>query len=127
MSRSSQYPPLSPVRTGMAGRCPRCGQGRLFNGYLSPASECEACGLDYSALDAADGPAIIIMLLVGFAVMAAALAVEVAYEPPYWVHAVLWLPLIVALPLALLRPLKGMFLAGQYRSNAAEGRLSGGE
>jgi uncharacterized protein (DUF983 family) len=126
MSNSYRYPPLSPVRTGLAGRCPRCGQGNMFDGFLTIAKSCRACGLDFSPFDSADGPAVIIMLVVGFAVMGAALAVEVAWEPPYWVHAVLWGPLIVALPLALLRPLKGIFLAGQYRANASEGRLADG-
>lgn len=124
MSETRTYPPLSPLRTGIAGRCPRCGRGPLFEGYLTPAAACTVCGLDYAAFDSADGPAIIIMLVVGFAVMAAALGVEVAYQPPYWVHALLWLPLIVILPLALLRPLKGVFLSGQYSANAAEGHLA---
>ena len=127
MSETDRFPPLSPVLTGAAGRCPRCGKGHLFAGFLTPADRCGACDLDYADLDAADGPAIIIMLVVGFAVMAVALVVEVAYQPPYWVHAALWLPTIVIVPLALLRPLKGIFLASQYRANAAEGRLASGD
>lgn len=127
MARNYQYPQLSPVSTGVAGRCPLCGQGKLFDGYLTTAKACKACGLDYAAFDSGDGPAVIIILLVGFIVMGAALMVEVAYEPPYWVHALLWLPPIIILPLASLRPMKGVFLAGQYRSNASEGRLSGGD
>ena len=126
MTQSYQYPQLSPLSTGLAGRCPRCGQGRLFSGYLTPAKTCQSCQYDLAKLDSGDGPAVIIILLVGFIVLAAVLVVEVAYEPAYWVHAVLWLPLIIGLPLILLRPMKGLFLTSQYRAKAHEGRLDDG-
>ena len=76
-------------------RCPRCGKGKLFDGFLTLAPRCEACGLDYSFVDAGDGPAVFVMFIAGFIVVGSALVVEVMYEPPYWVHAVLWLPLIL--------------------------------
>jgi len=126
MTRTHQFPPLSPLRTGVFGRCPRCGQGRLFDGYLTVAKGCTVCELDYGEFDSGDGPAVLIILVVGFIVMGLALVVDVAYSPPYWVHAALWLPLILILSLGSLRPLKGLFLASQFRTNAREGRLADG-
>lgn len=117
------YPPQPPVSTGIAGRCPRCGTGRIFDGYLSTAPQCPACGLDLSFADSADGPAVFVIMIVGFIVVAAALAVEFLFQPPYWVHMVLWIPLVLALSLGLLRPLKGIMICVQYVNRAREGRL----
>ncbi|XSG80994.1 MAG: DUF983 domain-containing protein [Methyloligella sp. ZOD6] len=109
---------------GIVGRCPDCGQGRLFSGFLTPRSECDVCGRDLSFADAGDGPAIFVMLITGFLIVGAALFVEVFYQPPYWLHAALWLPLGIVLPLAMLRPLKGILITLQFRHQAAEGRLA---
>lgn len=125
MTNDAHYPPLSPADTGLKGRCPRCGEGRLFNGFLSTAPRCESCGLDLSFADSGDGPAVFIILIVGFIIVAGALVTEVKYQPPYWVHAVIWLPLTAILSLGLLRPAKGLMIALQYRNKAEEGRLDG--
>lgn len=117
------YAPQEPFATGMRGHCPRCGQGRLFDGFLTVAPRCQACGLDFAFADAADGPAVFVILFVGFAVAAAALIVEVGFMPAIWVHAVLWGPLVVILSLGLLRPLKGVLIALQYVNRAKEGEL----
>lgn len=119
------YPPVSPLRVGLSGCCPRCGKGRLFRGFLSLAPSCETCGLDFGFADAADGPAFFVMSIAGFIVVGGALAVEILYKPPLWVHAALWLPLGLAIPLLLLRPAKGLLVALQYHYRAAEGRRSG--
>jgi uncharacterized protein (DUF983 family) len=111
----------------LRARCPRCGGGRLFQGFLTLRPSCERCGLDYSFADAADGPAVFVILISGFIVVFAALAVEFAYQPPYWVHAVLWLPLIALTTLGPLRPMKGVLIALQYHHKAAEGRLWRGD
>ncbi|MCB1473722.1 MAG: DUF983 domain-containing protein [Rhodobiaceae bacterium] len=113
--------------SGLSGRCPRCGRGKLFSGYLSLRERCDVCGLDYSFADSADGPAVFVILLVGFIVVGAALGVEFAYRPPYWVHAVLWLPLLLVLSLGLLRVLKSWMVVQQYRHAAREGRLDRGD
>jgi uncharacterized protein (DUF983 family) len=105
---------------GLLGRCPRCGRGRLFAGFLRVAPRCEACGLDLSAQDSGDGPAAFIILIVGFAVVGAALVVEVAYGWPVWLHLLVWLPLAVLGCLALLRPLKGILIALQYKHRRHE-------
>ena len=117
------YPPMSPLSTGLSGRCPRCGQGQLFNGFLTTAPSCRACGLDFDFADAGDGPAVFIMMFVGFVVVGAALVVELKFEPPIWVHMVLWIPLVLVLALGILRPLKGLMIALQYQNKAREGRL----
>lgn len=119
----AHYPPQSAFSTGLAGRCPRCGQGQLFNGFLTTAPSCRACGLDFDFADAGDGPAVFIMMFVGFLVVGAALVVELKFEPPIWVHMVLWLPLVLVLALGILRPLKGFMIALQYQTRSREGRL----
>jgi uncharacterized protein (DUF983 family) len=119
--------PVSPFVSGLTGRCPRCGKGHLFTGFLTLRKECEACGLDYSFADAGDGPAIFVMLIAGFIVVGAALLVEVVYQPPFWLHAVLWGPLILIVTLGPLRLLKGLLIALQYHHDAAPGRLDRGD
>ena len=112
-----------PIGRGLRGRCPRCGEGRLFRGFLSLRPACERCGLDYGFADAGDGPAVFVVLIGGFIVVFAALMTEAVYQPPYWVHAALWLPLILIVTLVPLRLVKGFLIALQYHHKAAEGRL----
>ena len=109
--------------SGLSGKCPRCGRGKLFSGYINLRERCDVCGLDYSFADSGDGPAVFVILIIGFVIVGMALGVEVAYQPPYWLHAVLWLPLLIILSLGLLRILKGWLIAQQYRHKAEEGRL----
>jgi len=109
---------------GIACRCPRCGKGKLYAGFLTLAPRCESCGLDYAFIDAGDGPAIFIIMLAGAIVVGSALIVEVKYQPPFWLHAVLWLPLILATTLLPLRAMKSLLIALQYHHKAAPGRLT---
>ena len=115
--------PPSPYATGVSGRCPRCGGGKLFDGFLELAQRCEACGLDYGFADAGDGPAVSVTLLAGFIVVGAALVVEVKYEPPMWLHLAIFLPLTLIVCLGMLRPLKGVLVSLQYRNKAGLGQL----
>jgi uncharacterized protein (DUF983 family) len=108
---------------GIACKCPRCGRGKLYRGFLTLAPRCEACGLDYAFIDSGDGPAVFIIMIAGAIVVAAALIVEVKYEPPLWVHAALWLPLTLAVTLWPLRAMKSLLIALQFHHKAAEGRL----
>ncbi len=117
------YPPQNPIPTGLRGRCPRCGEGRMFEGFLKVAPRCANCGLDFSFADSADGPAVFAILIVGIIVAGAALLTEIAYSPPLWLHFVLWMPLVLILGLGLMRPLKGVLIALQYHHKAEEGRL----
>ena len=114
--------PQTVVR-GLACKCPRCGKGRLYAGFLTLRPACEKCGLDYAFIDAGDGPAIFIIMIAGAIVVGAALIVEVKYQPPLWLHAALWLPLILAMTLLPLRAMKSLLIALQYHHKAAPGRL----
>lgn len=113
----------SPYLAGLLCRCPRCGRGKLFDGFLSIRTKCDACGLDFGFADAGDGPAIFVILIAGFLVVGAALIVEVKYQPPFWVHAALWIPMILAVTLWPLRGLKSLLIALQYRNKAAPGQI----
>ena len=119
----AHWPPIDPVSAGLRGRCPRCGEGRLFEGFLTVAPRCQNCGLDYAFIDSGDGPAVFVILIVGFIVAFLALYVEFTFQPPFWVHILLWVPLIFGLSLGMLRPLKGLMIAIQYRTKAEQGRL----
>lgn len=117
------YPPQSPIATGLRGRCPRCGEAGLFAGFIRLAPRCRACGLDLSFADSADGPAVFVILIAGFLVAGGALLAEIAYRPPLWLHAALWVPLVLVLSLGLLRPLKGILVALQYVHRAEQGEI----
>jgi uncharacterized protein (DUF983 family) len=114
---------LQTALRGLACRCPRCGKGKLFSGFINLRPKCEVCGLDYAFMDSGDGPAIFIIMIAGAIVVACALIVEVKYQPPYWVHAVLWLPLILATTLLPLRAMKSLLIALQFHHKAAPGQL----
>jgi uncharacterized protein (DUF983 family) len=120
MNQETTRTPL--FMAGISCRCPRCGAGDLFAGFLKVAPSCENCGLDYSFADAGDGPAVFVVLFTGLIVATVAVIVEFVYRPPYWVHAVVWAPLILVISLNLLRPAKGLLIALQYRHMAEEGR-----
>lgn len=111
---------VNPFLAGIACRCPNCGEGNLFEGFLKVAPQCEACGFDLRKADSGDGPAVFIILIVGCIVGFGALITEVAAHPPVWVHMVLWLPLTLILCLALLRPFKGVMIALQFHNKASE-------
>jgi uncharacterized protein (DUF983 family) len=111
------------VSRGLRGRCPQCGEGHLFRGFLNLRPRCEKCSLDYDFADAGDGPAIFVILIGGFVVVFAALIVEVLYRPPFWLHAVLWVPLILLVTLWPLRAIKGLLIDLQYHHKAREGRM----
>lgn len=118
-----RYPPISAISTGLACRCPRCGDGHLFHGFITVAPRCEVCDLDFGFANSGDGPAVFVTLLAGFLVLGIALAIDMAYEPPLWVYIVFFLPLAVLICLGMLRPLKSLLIALQYQNKAAPGRL----
>ncbi|MBI3516653.1 MAG: DUF983 domain-containing protein [Proteobacteria bacterium] len=110
-------PAVSPFVAGLLCRCPRCGRGALYQGLLSVKPRCAVCDLDLAPHASDDGPAAFAILLIGFVVVGLALIVEVRFEPPLWVHAVLWLPLILVGSIAILRPLKAIMVALHYTHN----------
>lgn len=123
MANKSEFPPVSPVTAGLSASCPRCGDGRLFAGFLRLNDRCSVCGLDFGFADSADGPAVFVMTGIGFVIVGLVLAVELLFVPPLWVHAILWMPLVLILGVAPLRPIKALMIAQQYQKNAREGRV----
>jgi uncharacterized protein (DUF983 family) len=111
------------LRAGLLGRCPRCGQGPLFSGFIALQPACGACGLAYDFADSGDGPAVFITLIAGFLTVGGVLIVDMRYSPAWWVHALLWPPVVIGLCLGLLRPLKGLLIAAQFANKAEQGRL----
>ena len=108
---------------GIACKCPRCGKGSIYKGFLTLRPACDSCGLDFAFMDSGDGPAIFMIMIAGAIVVGAALIVEIKYQPPFWLHAALWLPLILATTLLPLRSMKSLLIALQYHHKAAPGRL----
>ena len=117
--------PISPTIAGLTCRCPRCGKGALFAGHfgLTVNPRCAACGLDLAFVDPGDGPAVFVIMILGFLILGGALLVEFKLHPPIWLHLVLWPPITLFVALGLLRPLKGLLIALQYHHRAEVGRL----
>jgi uncharacterized protein (DUF983 family) len=115
---------VSTLFAGLLARCPRCGKDPLFKNVLELREGCTKCGLSYRFIDTGDGPAVFAIFILGFLVLGLALYVEFTYEPPVWVHVVLWGALTPLIALALLRFLKAILIALQYRHKAEEGRLA---
>ncbi|MFY9291707.1 MAG: DUF983 domain-containing protein [Methylorubrum rhodinum] len=115
--------PPAPIPTGLRGRCPACGEGHLFRGFLAVRPACEVCGQDFSRFDSADGPAFFVMSITGFVVAGTALWMEFTFEPPIWVHAAVAGTLAIGLSLLLVRPLKGVLAAVQFANKAEQGRF----
>lgn len=107
----------------LRGLCPRCGAPTLFAGPVKFASRCRACALDFDAFNVGDGPAAFLTLIIGAIVAGSAIAVELIFSPPWWVHVLLWPPITLALILGALRGGKGALLALEYRDAAREGRI----
>lgn len=105
------------------GHCPRCGEGRLFNGFIAVMPRCSVCDLDLAFADSGDGPAVFIMMIAGAIVVGTALIVDATYEPPMLLLGAIFLPVMAIICLGMIRPLKGLLIAAQYRHKAAEGRL----
>ncbi len=120
---NAHYPPVDPYMTGLKGCCPRCGNGRLFTGMLKVAPRCNACGLDYSWVDAGDGPVVFVMLLVGFVITGLGLWFEFTFNPPVWLHVVLWLPITAGMVIYVQRVVKGLLITLQYRNRAGQGTI----
>lgn len=117
---TDEAPHSSTLRLALLGRCPACEQGRLFRNPLEFRETCDSCGLDIRQHDNGDGPAFFVIIIVGFLVTGLAAWVEFTYEPPFWLHAVLWMPFILISSFLLLRIFKATLLILQYRHRASE-------
>ncbi|MCB2114341.1 MAG: DUF983 domain-containing protein [Parvularculaceae bacterium] len=119
----SYYPPVSPYMAGLSGKCPRCGQGALFQGFLGIRPRCAVCDLDFSSADSGDGPAVFVMFIVGFVAVAVAFLARFVWFASLIAALGVSAMVALALSLALLRPFKATLIALQYRHKAEEGRL----
>jgi len=102
------------VVRGLMGRCPKCGEGKMFRAFLKVADACPVCGEELHHHRADDFPAYLVIVIVGHLVVGMTLAVEAAFSPPLWLHAVIWLPMTFAMALALIQPVKGAVVAWQW-------------
>lgn len=114
--------PTAPLAVGVRGLCPRCGARGLFAGPVGFAPTCRACGLDYAGFDVGDGAVPFLVFLVGAVVVIGAVWLQLTQHPAFWVHILIWPPLVVALTIALLRVAKGMLVAFEYRNRVREGK-----
>ena len=121
---AQEFVPPRPFKAGLRGLCPRCGAPTLFAGWIKFAPNCRACGLDFATFNVGDGPAAFLTLILGALVAGMAIAVELIFSPPWWVHVLLWPAITLALILGSLRLTKGLLLALEYRNAAHEGRIA---
>ncbi|AMB47448.1 DUF983 domain-containing protein [Methylobacterium sp. AMS5] len=124
ISTETRYEPQAPLSVAARSACPRCGRGHLFKGFLSIAPRCDACGLDFSFADPADGPAFFVMMTTAIPAVAFGLWLELTYDPPVWLHFALTLPVVLIACTLPLRFFKGWLVASQYVHRAEEGRLA---
>ncbi len=108
------------VCLGLRGQCPRCGFGSIFSQYLTLADACPNCGLKLSGSDVGDAPVVPAILLIGGLIVGLAAAVELTWQPPLWLHAVIWLPSTSILVVFSLPPIKGLVVALQYHYRSTE-------
>ncbi|WP_336958838.1 DUF983 domain-containing protein [Sphingobium aquiterrae] len=126
MAETDTTPPVQATPLALAamrGDCPRCGAPTLFASTVRFADRCRACGLDYGQFNVGDGPAAFLTLIVGAIVVTLALVLELKVHPPFWVHILLWVPIVTISVVALLRAAKGALLILEYRNKAREGTL----
>jgi uncharacterized protein (DUF983 family) len=107
-------------KSGWKGLCPRCGEGRMFKSWLKLTDRCDSCGLDYRFAAPDDGPAFFSLCIVALPLIFVVVWIEVAFGPPWWVHLLTSLPLMVAGCLLPLRAIKGWLVASQYVNKSQE-------
>jgi uncharacterized protein (DUF983 family) len=111
------------AEAAIRGLCPQCGAAGLFRSITGFSAKCAKCGLDFGQFNVGDGPAAFLIMIVGAIVTLCAIIVQLNFEPPFWVHILLWLPVTLGLVLGLLRIAKGALLVLEYRNRAREGRI----
>jgi uncharacterized protein (DUF983 family) len=112
------------VSAALFALCPKCGAKGLFAGLVNFAPKCGNCGLDYTKFNVGDGAAAFLTMIIGALSISLAMWVEFTWEPPVWVHVVLWVPFITGGVIWGLRVAKAVLLAAEYKTKAGEGRLA---
>ncbi len=115
-----RWPRRPANETGPLGRCPRCGTGHIFTGFLTVRDHCEVCGLDFSFADPADGPAVFVQLFACIPGVVFIIMLEILARPPLWVHILVGLPVLILTTVLPLRPIKGWLVAAQFTTKAQE-------
>ncbi|MXP13713.1 DUF983 domain-containing protein [Altererythrobacter confluentis] len=108
------------AEAALFGLCPRCSSRTLFGGVARFAPRCRVCSLDFSKFDVGDGPAAFLILIVGSLVVGLAAWLQVSVSPPFWVHALLWIPLSSILVILGLRAAKAALVLAEYRNSSGE-------
>jgi uncharacterized protein (DUF983 family) len=99
----------------LACRCPRCGEGKLYSGYLKLVERCERCELPLAKSDSGDGPAVFLIFILGFTLVPPAIIISILTDMPLWLHTIIWSVLILGATLGMLQPAKALTLLLQYR------------
>ena len=102
------------MKRGFRGRCPRCGEGKLFRAFLKTADSCSVCGQDFTPHRADDLPAYLVIVIVGHLLVPVILWIETDYSPPVWLQLAIYLPFTLVASLALLQPVKGAVVGMQW-------------
>jgi uncharacterized protein (DUF983 family) len=113
-------PQVSILEASLRCLCPRCGKGKLFKGLLTLQPACPVCGLDFGRSDTGDAGAVIVIMVLGVIVVGLAFWVEFRFNPPLWVHAILWPVVTVPLAVLITRPMKAALVAAQFRTRPDE-------
>ena len=113
-------PPVPLWQAALRCRCPCCHKGRLYAGVLRLRPSCDVCGLGFADFDTGDGAASAVILVLGAVVMIGVFSVEFHFNPPAWVHAVLWPTVTIPAAILMMRPLKAALVTQQYRHRATE-------
>jgi len=108
------------VRAALFGLCPQCGQRTLFDGVIKFSATCSGCGLNIQRFNVGDGPAAFVTLIIGALTVGLAIWLDAAVRPPFWVHALIWIPFTTAAVLWGLRVAKAGLLVSEYRNRAGE-------
>ena len=121
----TNYPPVSPYKTGLAGKCPRCGEGKLFQGYLKIADKCGVCDLDYSKADSGDGPAVFVIFIAGFLAISVLFLLMFMFDTTPEIAFLGSVLTTIVTSLVCLPIFKSTLVALQYAHKAREARLDG--
>ena len=111
-----ETPEISSFRSGLTFKCPNCGKGKLYSGYLKIAGNCGNCGVKLGELDPGDGPAVFVTFILGVLIVPLALWLEVSMAPPTWVHLAVWPPVILVLAMLMLRLMKAILVAYHFQN-----------